>query len=49
MEEHWLTKKITQRKPIAFRSRGRPKMKWEDEAKQDLSNENLSMGKASYK
>jgi hypothetical protein len=36
VEEHRLTQKITKWKPIAFRLRGRPKMKWEDDVKQDL-------------
>jgi hypothetical protein len=29
-------KKITEWKPIAFRPRGRPKIKWEDDVKKDL-------------
>lgn len=29
MEEHWLSTRVTEWKPIAFRPRRRPKMKWE--------------------
>ena len=35
-DKHWVTKKITQWKLIAFRPRGRSKRKWEDDVKQDL-------------
>jgi hypothetical protein len=36
MDEHQVTKKITEWKSIAFRPRGRPKIVWKDELKQDL-------------
>jgi hypothetical protein len=36
MEGHRLCKKITEWKSTAFRPRGRPKMKREDDVKQDL-------------
>jgi hypothetical protein len=35
-EQYWLTKKITEWKPVIFRPRGRPKMKWKDNIKQNL-------------
>jgi hypothetical protein len=35
MDEHWLTKNIIW-KSRTFRSRGRPKMRWEDDIKHNL-------------
>jgi len=36
MDEHWLTKNIIIWKPGNFRSRGRCKMRWEDDVKHNL-------------
>jgi hypothetical protein len=36
MEEPRLSKKITEWNSIDFRPRGRPKMMWEDDVKQDI-------------
>ena len=36
MDEHSLTKSIIIWKPRTFRSRRRPKMRWEDDVKHDL-------------
>jgi hypothetical protein len=33
--EHWLTKKTTEWKPIVFRPKGRPEMRWKDDVKND--------------
>jgi hypothetical protein len=37
MEEHHLTKKITEWKSVAFRPRGRHKMRWEGDVNKDLN------------
>jgi hypothetical protein len=36
MVEHWPSTKITEWKPTAFRPGRRPKVKWEDDVRQDL-------------
>jgi hypothetical protein len=36
MEEHWLSKKITEWNFIDFRPRGRPKMRRENDVERDI-------------
>lgn len=46
MEAHWLTKKIVEWKPTAFRPTQRHKMKWEDNVKQNLTGMKIYHGKS---
>lgn len=49
MEKYCLNKKITKWKPKVFRPRGRPKVKWENDVKQDLNVMNILFEKKQVK